>query len=115
MPKNILVADDDKAILNIYTRLFSDTDHSVSLASSFTEAAELIRSGDFDLLITDLMLEDGLGTELIKLFEKKRDGARSLLVTGSLAEVDQSQLPDAYLEKPFKLEVLMAAVNEALA
>jgi len=114
MPKSILVADNDKAMLNIYTRLFSNTDYTLSLASSFTEAARLIHSSDYDLLITDLMLGDGLGTELIKMFEKRRDGAKSLLVTGSVAELAPEQLPGVYFEKPFKIEVFMAAVTAAL-
>ena len=108
MSKSILVADDDKAMLKIYTQMFSDTDYTISLASSFAEAAGLINSNNYDLLITDLMLGDGLGTDLIKMFEKKRDGAKSLLVTGSIAELESEQLPFVYFEKPFKFEVLMA-------
>lgn len=114
MLKSILVADDDKAMLNLYTRIFSSTDYTISLASSFAEATNLINSNDYDLLITDLMLEDGLGTELIKIFEKKRDGAKSLLVTGSVGELSPKQRPEVYLEKPFKLEAFMAAVTKAL-
>jgi len=114
MPKSILVADDDKAMLNIYTRLFSNTDYTLSLASSFSEAARLINTSDYDLLITDLILGDGLGTELIKMFEKKRNGAKSLLVTGSVAELAPEQLPRVYFEKPFRIEVFMAAVTAAL-
>lgn len=115
MPRRILVADDDKAMLNIYTRIFTAPDYLISKASSFSEAARLINSGNYDLLITDLLLGDGLGTELIRIFEKKRDGAKSLLVTGSVAELAPEQLPDVYFEKPFKLEVFMAAVTKALA
>lgn len=114
MPGSILVADDDKAMLNIYTRIFSDTDYTISLASSFAEAAGLINSNNYDLLITDLLLGDGLGTDLIKIFEKKRVGAKSLLVTGSVGELAPEQLPEVYFEKPFNLEVFMAAVAEAL-
>ena len=65
MPRSIFVADYDKAILKIYMRMFMDTDYTLSLASSFAEAAELINSNNYDLLITDLMLGDGLGTDLI--------------------------------------------------
>jgi two-component system nitrogen regulation response regulator GlnG len=112
---SILVADDDKAMLNLYTRIFSNTDCTISLASSFAEAANLINLNNYDLLITDLMFPDGLGTELIKIFEKKRAGTKSLLVTGSVAELAPDELPSVYFEKPFKLEVFMAAVTEALA
>lgn len=115
MPKSILVADDDKAMLDIYTRIFSNTDHIISLASSFAEAAGLINANNYDLLITDLMLEDGLGTDLMKMFEKKRYGAKCLLVTGSVAELAPGQLPKVYFEKPFKLEAFIAAVTAALS
>lgn len=114
MPCKILVADDDKAMLGVYTRIFSQTDYAISLAASFAEAAKLIISNHYDLLITDLMLEDGLGTDLIKLFEKKQAGGKSLLVTGSLHEVALEQLPEMYFEKPFRADVLMAAVDMAL-
>lgn len=115
MAAKILVADDDKAMLNTYKRIFSLTDHAISLASSFGEAAKLIAANDYDLLITDLLLEDGLGTDLIRLFEEKRDGARSLLVTGSPEEISPDQRPDACFKKPFNLEEFMAAVDKALS
>lgn len=115
MPKSILIADDDAAMLDVYTRLFAGPEYSISKTSSFAEAARLINSKKYDLLITDLMLGDGLGTDLIKLFEKKQAGARSLLVSGSVATLAPEQVPDVYIEKPFKAEVLMAAVNKALA
>jgi len=108
------VADDDKAMLNIYTRIFADTNYSIAKASSFAEAAELIKKDSYDLLITDLLLGDGLGTDLIKLFENKAKGAKSLLVTGSVEEADPKLLPEMYFEKPFNLELFMATVAAAL-
>ena len=114
MSRKILVADDDKAMLNIYTRIFASTSYSLAKASSYTEAAELIKNDSYDLLITDLLLGDGLGTDLIKLFEEKEKGARSLLVTGSVEEADPELLPEKYFEKPFDLEIFMATVTEAL-
>ena len=108
------MADDDKAMLNIYTRIFADTNYSIAKASSFAEAAELIKKDSYDLLITDLLLGDGLGTDLIKLFEKKMEGAKSLLVTGSVEEANPALLPDAYFEKPFQLTDFIAAVEKIL-
>ncbi len=116
MPVSILVADDDKAMLNLYARIFSGKDYSVVMAESFAAAADLIRNNDYDLLVTDLMFPDGIGTELVKLFEKKRAGAKSLVVTGS-APLDNSLLRSgaaAYFEKPFKVESFMAAVENAV-
>lgn len=117
MPVNILIADDEKAMLNLYSRLFAGTGYSLTLAASFAEAADLIAKNAYDLLITDLAFPDGVGTELVKLYEKKKAGARSLLVTGSAPADKELDLPDsaAYFEKPFKVDVFMAAVEEALA
>lgn len=115
MPRSILVADDDEAMLAVYTRLFTGTDYLISKSSSFAEAARLINSENYDLLITDLMLGDGLGTDLIKIFERKQAGAKSLLVSGSVAILPPEQVPDVYFEKPFKAEVFLAAVTKALA
>jgi len=115
MPKSILVADDDAAMLDVYARLFADTDYLISKTSSFAEAARLINSHNYDLLITDLMLGDGLGTDLIKLFEAKQAGARSLLVSGSLGILTPEQIPAGHFEKPFKAEVFMATVNKVLS
>lgn len=114
MPKSILIADDDAAMLDVYARLFAGTDYLISKTSSFGEAARLINSHNYDLLITDLMLGDGLGTDLIKLFEAKQAGA-CLLVSGSIGILAPEQTPAVYLEKPFKAEVLMAEVNKALS
>lgn len=116
MPVNILVADDDKAMLSLYSRIFSGNAYSISLAESFSEAASLIANNDYDLLVTDLMFPDGIGTELVKLFEKKRAGAKSLVVTGSVP-LGNSLLKSgatAYFEKPFKVESFMAAVVNAV-
>jgi len=117
MPRRILVADDDTVMLSLYARIFAGTDYSISQAASFAEAAALINSNTYDLLITDLLFPDGVGTELIKLFEEKKTGAKCLLVTGSPAQLDPKLIryEDQYFEKPFKLEVFMKAVKKALA
>ncbi len=115
MPKSILIADDDEAMLAVYARLFAGTDYLISKTSSFAEAARQINSRNYDLLITDLMLGDGLGTDLIKLFEAKQAGARSLLVSGSLSMLDPEQLPPVVIEKPFNPEAFISEVNKALS
>lgn len=104
-------------MLSLYRRIFAATDYSITQAASFTAAAGLIKANDYDLLITDLMFPDGIGTELIKMFEEKKEGAKTMLVTGSASELDPKIIPAevGYFEKPFKLHVFMEAVEKALA
>ena len=48
MPKNILVADEDQAMLDLYLRMFRKTGYLVSRASSFEEAMGLIDSNSYE-------------------------------------------------------------------
>ncbi len=116
MPKKILVADDDKAMLNLYSRVFSQTEYRVSPALSFEEAARLLRENSYDLLITDFMFPDGVGTELIRLFSESSKNGKSLMVTGTPCAKERLDCGCEYdyMEKPFKVEELLTAVKKAL-
>ncbi len=115
MPIKILAADDDRAMLSLYARIFSSTGYTVSTAETFAEASALLRGNDYDLLLTDLMFPDGMGTELIKIFSSMKTGAKSLLVTGSTQAIEKLDVSQSYMEKPFKTEHLLEAVNKMLA
>jgi DNA-binding NtrC family response regulator len=117
MPGSILVADDDTSMLSLYNKIFSRTDYTVSMAESCAEAIKLINSNDYDLLITDLVFPDGLGTELIKAFREKKSGAKSFLVTGSDKHSSCTEAAGAAMkfEKPFSVESLLSAVHSALS
>ena len=117
MPKQILVADDDPVLLNLYARMLAGTGYAVSRAASFAEAAALINSNNYDLLVTDLMFPDGVGTDLITIFERKQGCAKCILVTGSVSEIDPNKIPAlaGYFEKPLDTNAFMAAVTKALA
>lgn len=114
--KNILIADDDPGMLRLYTRMFSGTGYSITLAASVVDARYFLEANHYDLLVTDLMFPDGLGTELVKLFRKRRLGAQSLLVTGSCpseTELAEAGLSECF-DKPLKIDPFMSAVSKAL-
>lgn len=116
MPR-ILVADDEKAMLGLYTRIFTGKNYELTLASSFAEAASFIGNGEYDLLVTDLTFPDGLGTELVKLFREKQRSDKTLLVTGT-APLDSHLVKGCgslCFEKPFRVDAFLSAVEQALA
>lgn len=117
MPGKILAADDDAEILRLYGKLFSAKGYHCSLADSVAAASALIRENDFDLLVTDLMFPDGLGTELANRFAEKFAGLEAILVTGSPPDPDAlAAWPvRACLSKPVDTDKLMAMVEKALA
>lgn len=117
MTNKVLVADDDKNIRELYIRIFRDTDYSLTTAMSITQATRLIKANRFDLLITDLMFPDGLGTELIRLFKENRTDAQCLLVTGEpdVQKILESGDITEYFPKPFNLNRFMAAIKKVLS
>ncbi|MDD5209387.1 MAG: response regulator [Elusimicrobiales bacterium] len=116
MPVNILVADDDKAILRLYSRIFSGEGYALTKAETFAEASRLLLANDYDLLITDLMFPDGVGTELIKIFNGSKADARSLLVTGTPQAKEMLDHGGVdYVAKPFKVEHFLERVNKILS
>lgn len=118
MPKQILVAEDDPVLLGLYPRMFAGTGYAVSSAATFAEAAALINSHHYDLLVTDQVFPDGLGTDLVALFVRKQGrAAKCILVTGALAEVDPAGLSvlAGCFTKPLDVDAFLAAVNKVLA
>lgn len=117
MPKQILVADDDPVLLRLYTRMFAGTGYAVSSAATFAEAKALINSNSYDLLVTDLIFPDGIGTDLITIFERKQGCSKCILVTGTAAELDPEKIPvlAGFFEKPLDADAFMDAVTKALA
>lgn len=115
MPRNILIADDNTDMLRMYSRILSEKDYSLTLAESVKDAARLIESNDYDLLITDLMFPDGQGTELTKLFSKK-SGGTSLLISGSLPPGCREELPGVFecMAKPLHIDKFLESVEKAI-
>jgi DNA-binding NtrC family response regulator len=117
MPKKILLVDDDESMLSLYARIFTDTDYEIAMLDNFRAAAAKLEAEDFDLLITDYMFPDGVGTDLINLFSRRKAGAKSLLVTGSVAEPPAGKFEGmiGYFGKPFHVQNFLKAVAQALA
>ena len=112
----ILIVDDDLVMLDIYSRVLSGQAYVVTFASSVTTASALIRANRYELLVTDLLLGDGRGTELTVLFSQKNPGAKSLIVSGSLGEADPHDLSkvSGCLSKPLNPDTLIETIARVL-
>ena len=116
MPPKILVVDDDPVMLKLYSRVFSGQDYAVTFANSIAVAAPLIKTQHYDLLVTDLMLGDGLGTELTLLFSQIKPGAKSLIVSGSLTETESLDFSavSGCISKPLDVNRFMKTIARVL-
>ena len=115
----ILVADDDAAIRTVVAQALKREGHRVTTAASLAELERALGAGLPDVLVTDVVLPDGNGLDLVgRLLEQHPElpvivfSARNTLATAVRAtEVGAFD----YLPKPFDLNVLAQAVDSALA
>jgi CheY-like chemotaxis protein len=91
-------------------------DYDVALARDGAEALSAAeRNGALDLVITDYLMPEMTGDELLGHLRERRPGLKALVVTGH-SDILERELPDwwraeAHLAKPFTLAALREAVE----
>ena len=100
----ILVADDESGIREILNEILKSEGHLVTEATNGAEAKELLSSGDFDLVISDIQMPNMSGVELLQ-WVKANKNTPFMLITGfsNLFETKQAFEMGAseFLNKPF--------------
>ncbi len=119
-PRDILVIDDEEAVLDVVRRFLEIAGHRVACVTSGRAGLELLSDGRaLDLVVLDLMIprEDGLTT--FQHLRQRRPGVPVLVCTGLLQEDPAPLLLQqpgvSLLRKPFRMNELWYAVNQALA
>ncbi len=121
MEKNkvsVLVVDDDKSILNIFTRILQKQGYSVDTAETGQEATERLQSRNYDVALIDIKLPDTNGTNLISRIHQTHPNTIKIAITGFPSLEDATKVIDqgaaAYLVKPIKSEELVRIIAEKL-
>ena len=103
---SVLVVDDEPSICKLMKLVLSDTGLTVEIASTATEALELLRVGAFDLVVMDKNLPDGSGLDIARHIRDHDLPCESIIITayGNLTSaIEAMRLGVAeYLEKPFE-------------
>jgi signal transduction histidine kinase/ActR/RegA family two-component response regulator len=113
----ILLVEDDPRVRTATVGALEDLDYDPVACGSGAEAIELFASQEFDLVITDVIMPEMTGPELIKhLKETQSRDFAVLFVTGYVGEGDTDDLIGyELLRKPFTVGALASAVAAALA
>lgn len=110
MPEKILVVDDEPLILSAIERSLKRAGYFLVTAKNMQEFTASLSSAPYDLLITDLHMEDGSADAIIKKVKKTSPAARVLIISGSVNTHNYKN----FLEKPFKISDLRTKVRHLL-
>ena len=112
--KRILVVDDDSSVLQVVARALDAYD--LRVARGGIEALALAKmQTTLDLLITDFLMPEMTGDELIARMREQRPHLKALVITGHGDLLDRES-PDwwrtePHLSKPFRIQALRDAVQ----
>jgi signal transduction histidine kinase/ActR/RegA family two-component response regulator len=113
----ILLVEDDPRVRSATVDALEDLDYEPVACESGAEAIRLFQAQEFDLVITDVIMPEMTGPELIRYLKlnSPRDFA-VLFVTGYVGEGESDDLRGhELLRKPFTVGALASAVSAALA
>lgn len=119
MKKNqILIAEDEDIARDNLEHILNKDGYEVTSVENGAKAVQLLKGGEFDLVITDLRMPDIDGIQLLDIVKEKYPETEVLVITGyatvSSAVEAMQKGAYSYLPKPFKIEELRILVERAL-
>jgi DNA-binding response OmpR family regulator len=113
----ILLVEDHEDTLRLMARLLRHLGYTVETAACLSDARSCAEKNQFQLMISDLALPDGNGTELMRELREKQ-GIKGIALTGfdSVDDVDHALQSGfhSHLTKPVDLEKLEAAIRAVM-
>lgn len=118
----ILILDDDQQIIKMTTLILRKNGHDVLSANSGIDAVETIKSAGVEVLLTDILMPEVDGIEVINACRKTQLPVKVIAMSGGRRKISaEFNLKSAemlgasqVLPKPFSQEQLLGAVNACL-
>ena len=114
----ILVADDDRAIRMVLTQALGRLGYDVRTTGHAATLWRWVADGDGDLVITDVVMPDENGLDLVPRIRKLRPELRVIVMSAQNTLLTAVKATERgafeYLPKPFDLKDLVAVVQRAL-
>ena len=118
MDGTVLVADDDRTIRTVLTQALTRAGCKVHATSSLTTLMRWVGEGKGDLVISDVIMPDGNGLEMLPKIGQERPGLPVIVISAQNTIMTAIQAAEAeaydYLPKPFDLPDLMKRAARAL-
>lgn len=115
----VLVVDDDEDVRQVLRLFLESGGYRVLEAADGGKALELVRGEHIDVVMTDLVMPEREGFETIQAIRRERPSLKVIAMSGAFGGefLHIAKLLGAHctLQKPLKVEKVLAAVAAALA
>src|SRR5438874_2299333 len=117
-PARVLVVDDEESVVVTIKAILQLDGYEVSTSTTGAGARAMIREREYDLVLTDLRLEDGDGLDVLRAVRERTPETVTIMLTGyaSLESAIQALRAGAYdyLIKPSEVEELRSTVARGI-
>ena len=114
----ILVVEDDLALSAGLCFALDEAGHLTAAAYTCQKARQLLKTGQFDLVILDVNLPDGNGFDICREYKSSAPERPVIFLTANDLERDELNGfdlgADDYITKPFRIQVLKRRVEAVL-
>jgi DNA-binding response OmpR family regulator len=117
--KKILLVDDEEMLRQTLAVMIANMGFEVTQAADGREGLKMFKEGTFDLVITDLVMPNKEGLELIVAIRRLQPAAKIIAISGGF-RVDSLDMiakasavgADEVLYKPFSVDELKKAIQD---
>lgn len=120
-PCSILVVDDEPDLCDLISRMLVRAGHKVTCAGDGDEASRVIATQKFDLVLTDVIMPEKDGIEVIGELRRKQPNVRIVAMSGGghvaldqYLKIAKGMGAHNVLQKPFSSDELLAALEAAM-
>ncbi len=115
--RRALVIDDDTRVRDTLQEIMTSFGYSAATAASGPEGISLFDKGRYDVVLTDLMMPDMTGWEVLAAVRALDPEIPVIIVTGAPVYADDRRIalpPVAFVRKPVDMEILEKALSSVL-
>ena len=115
---SILVVDDDRPHAEATAESLERAGYAVVVAGSGAEGLEAVERRNYDIVLTDLVMRDATGLDVLRAAKQKSPDAEVVVMTGYASiETCVEAMQDGaanYLPKPINLEMLRTVIEKVV-
>jgi DNA-binding NtrC family response regulator len=117
MSLEILILDDETIVGERLKASLEKDGHSLEIFTSSVEALKSLKEKTFDIVVTDIRMDDVDGIEILEQARKKSHRTKVIMITGyATLEVARESLTKGafdFIAKPFKIKEIKKAIEKA--